>query len=85
MTDEVSMTCQQLVELVTDYLEGTLDGTARQRFEDHLAGCTGCQNYVAQMRTTIKLVGKLSEADLTLSMQNELLTVFRNWKRDSQS
>ncbi|MBX3080333.1 MAG: zf-HC2 domain-containing protein [Anaerolineae bacterium] len=78
------MTCQQLVELVTDYLEGSLDPTARQRFEEHLSDCTGCQNYVAQMRTTIKLVGKLTESDLTPSMQDELLTVFRNWKRDSQ-
>ena len=84
MADQVELTCQELVELVTEYLEGALDATQRQRFEDHLAGCTGCQRYVAQMRTTITLVGKLTEHDITPPMQDELLNVFRNWKRDSQ-
>jgi anti-sigma factor RsiW len=84
MADQVDMTCQELVELVTEYLEGALDAIARQRFEEHLAGCTGCQTYVAQMRTTITLVGKLTEQDITPPMQDELLNVFRNWKHDNQ-
>jgi anti-sigma factor RsiW len=53
------MTCQELVELVTEYLEGTLPGPDRQRFEEHLAECPHCVAYLEQMRITIGLVGRL--------------------------
>ena len=53
------LVCRQAVELVTDYLEGTLSGRARRRFEAHLAGCPHCTEYLAQMRETIKLTGRL--------------------------
>lgn len=74
------MSCKELVELVTDYLEGSLSSDERQRFEDHLKGCSGCRRYLHQMQQTIQLVGKLTEADLAPSIQQELLTVFRTWK-----
>ena len=56
--------CQQAVELVTDYLEGTLSRTARRRFEAHLAGCPHCTEYLAQMRETINLAGRIEPEDL---------------------
>ncbi|MBP1692587.1 MAG: anti-sigma factor, partial [Chloroflexi bacterium] len=55
------MTCQQFVELVTDYLEGSLSPEDRARFEAHLAVCDGCEIYLEQIEETIRLTGKLSE------------------------
>jgi anti-sigma factor RsiW len=54
------LVCQQAVELVTDYLEGTLSRTDRRRYETHLAGCPHCTEYLAQMRKTIELTGTLT-------------------------
>ena len=64
MIDDTDLTCQELVELVTDYLEGSLSAAQRARFEEHLAKCAGCRNYLAQMRQTIKLAGKLTEESI---------------------
>lgn len=74
------MTCQELVELVTDYLEGALPEEDRERFEDHLAGCRHCATHIAQMRTTIAVVGRLREEELPDVAREELLATFRDWK-----
>ncbi len=74
------LTCQQAVELVTDYLEGALSPAARRRFETHLAVCPHCTEYLAQMRATIKLTGQLTPADLSPGMQEELIALYRRWK-----
>lgn len=79
MDDE--MTCKELVELVTDYLEGTLPEDIRVRMESHLAGCSGCTNYLEQMRQTIHLTGELQESNLTERQRDELLKVFKGWKK----
>ena len=52
------LVCQQVVELVTDYLEGALSPAEHRRFEAHLAGCPHCTEYLAQMRETIRLAGR---------------------------
>ncbi len=75
------MTCKELVEVVTEYLEGTLAPEERERFEAHLAECQGCTTYLAQMRQTIALVGRLSEQDISPEATQDLLAVFRNWKK----
>jgi predicted anti-sigma-YlaC factor YlaD len=75
------LTCQELVELITDYLEGALPGAERVRFEEHLTICTGCRNYLDQMRRTIDTLGKLSEAELEPAAREDLLDLFRDWKR----
>lgn len=75
-----NLTCQELVELVTDYLEGALAAAERARFEQHLSTCEGCHHYLVQMRHTIQLVGKLSEEHLTPDARDELLSAFRTWK-----
>jgi predicted anti-sigma-YlaC factor YlaD len=81
MTNDTDLTCQELVELVTDYLEGSLSAQARVRFEEHLAKCTGCHNYLAQMRRTIGVLGQLSEESIPPQARDDLLGVFRNWKK----
>jgi anti-sigma factor RsiW len=74
------LTCQELVEVVTDYLEGALPRVERLRFEEHLAYCSWCQTYLAQMRETIRVAGSLGEEDLSPQARDELLDVFRRWK-----
>jgi anti-sigma factor RsiW len=79
---ENEMTCKELVELVTDYLEQRLSSHDVRRFEAHLASCEGCTAYVAQMRRTIEVVGTLTEADIAPRALDELLRAFRSWKTE---
>jgi anti-sigma factor RsiW len=74
------MTCQELVEVITNYLEGKLSAAERARFEAHLSGCDGCRTYLDQMRQTIRLVGELSEEAIPDDARDKLLDVFRAWK-----
>ncbi|HNB52490.1 MAG TPA: zf-HC2 domain-containing protein [Anaerolineales bacterium] len=73
------LNCKELVELVTEYLENALPPGERQRFEDHLQGCSGCRTYLEQMRQTIHLVGHLPEDEIPPDTQADLLMIFRNW------
>jgi predicted anti-sigma-YlaC factor YlaD len=73
-------TCRDLVELVTDYLEGSMTPTDRARFDQHLAMCDGCRNHFEQMKTTIRLTGRLTEDRITPEAERDLLKIFRNWK-----
>jgi anti-sigma factor RsiW len=75
-----TIVCKDLVELVTDYLEGALPPDAVVRLEAHLSGCDGCTRYLAQLRTTIRLTGMLTEADLPADGRAELLAAFRAWR-----
>jgi anti-sigma factor RsiW len=74
------LVCQQVVELVTDYLEGALSRRARRRFEKHLAGCPHCTEYLAQMRETIRLAGRVTPEDLTPQMREDLTDLYRRWR-----
>lgn len=85
MSAPADMACKELVELVTEYLEGTLPDTDRARLEDHLTLCDGCTNYVEQMRTTIRLTGMLTEESIPPEGKEDLLRVFRAWKEQSAS
>lgn len=78
---EAEMTCRELVELVTEYLEGTLPQDTRQRMEKHLSGCDGCTHYLEQMRQTIQLTGQVREDNLTAQQRDDLLRLFRDWKK----
>jgi anti-sigma factor RsiW len=73
-------TCREIVELVTDYLEERLPSETRLAFEEHLAVCPGCTNYLAQMRETIRLTGELREESLSPEVRQELLRAFRDWR-----
>jgi predicted anti-sigma-YlaC factor YlaD len=74
------LTCQELVELVTDYLENALSRDDRLRFEEHLGICPGCATYLDQMRLTIQTVGHIREESLDPLLCDQLLDLFRNWK-----
>lgn len=74
--------CQEVVELVSDYLEGALSRGDRRRFERHLSGCPHCSEYLAQMRETIRLAGRLLPQDLTPQMREEFTELFRRWRAD---
>jgi anti-sigma factor RsiW len=74
--------CQEMVELITDYLEGALPASKRRRFEAHLAGCEHCTEYLEQMRTTIRLTGRLSPEDMTPEMREEFSAIYRRWRSE---
>jgi len=78
------MACRELVERVTDHLEGALPIEDRARLEAHLATCPHCRLYLEQMHTTLRLTGRLRDADVPTEGREELLRAFRRW-RDEQS
>jgi anti-sigma factor RsiW len=76
------LTCEELVEIVTEYLEGGLTDAERERFEEHVVACDGCANYLDQIRVTIEIAGRVTVDDLMEETKNELLAAFRYWKRE---
>jgi anti-sigma factor RsiW len=76
------LACRQMVELITDYLEGALSRSQRRRFEAHLAGCEHCTEYLQQMHTTIRLTGRLRIHDLSPEMRREFGAVYRRWRSE---
>jgi anti-sigma factor RsiW len=75
-----AMACNELVELVSDYIEGRLPPDDVKRFDSHLEICEGCRNYVEQMRMTIDALGHLPEDSISPDARDELLAAFRDWK-----
>ena len=75
------LNCQEVVELVTDYLEQALLPEMRAQFEEHIEECPGCDTYLEQVQQTIMLLRKLTEQQLFPETKQELLEKFRNWKR----
>ncbi len=71
--------CREVVEMVTDYLEGALSRRDRRRIEHHLAGCPHCSAYLEQMRETLRLTGRLMTDDLSPEMQREFGEIYRRW------
>jgi anti-sigma factor RsiW len=78
--DVEQLSCQELVELVTDYLEGALSPEEALRFEEHIGRCTGCAAYLEQIRQTIALTGRLTPESLSPEAERELLHAFRGWR-----
>ncbi|HLH13747.1 MAG TPA: zf-HC2 domain-containing protein [Solirubrobacteraceae bacterium] len=74
--------CQEMVELVTDYLEGALTRSQRRRFEAHIAGCENCSEYLRQMRATIRLTGRLRAESLPPAMREELVALYERWRAE---
>jgi anti-sigma factor RsiW len=78
------MPCQELVELVTAYFDGSLSRRDRRRFRAHISGCDHCTAYVEQMRLVIEATGQLTEQDVEPEAREELLAAFRGWRDDRQ-
>lgn len=76
--------CQELVELVTDYLDDALPPPVRARFEMHLSYCRWCRDYLDQLRATARLAGGVTEAALPPDVKDALLGAFRSWKREQR-
>ena len=78
------LVCREVVEMVTDYLEGALGRAQRRRFEAHLADCENCTEYLEQMRTTIRLTGVLAAEDFTPRMREEFTALYERWRSEEQ-
>ena len=81
MNEDVGITCREIVELTTEYLEGALPESRRRRFEEHLALCHGCANYLEQMRETIRMTGMISEDEVPPAQRHQLVLAFRDWNK----
>jgi anti-sigma factor RsiW len=77
------LSCQELVELVTDYLEGALPAELHARFEQHIAHCEGCTTHLEQMRATIAATGRLTPESVSPEAEAALLDAFRGWPKPS--
>ena len=75
------VTCQEVVELVSDYLDQALAAEEASLFEQHVNFCDGCDWYLDQMRSTVATVGRITEADVPPQTRDKLLAAFREWKR----
>lgn len=80
-----ALTCQELVELVTDYAEGSLPPETEARFREHLAKCDGCTAYVEQMTLTLGVTGSLTQDLISQEAQETLLQAFRHWHSGTDS
>jgi predicted anti-sigma-YlaC factor YlaD len=76
-----TLQCRDMVELMTEFVEGAMPSPQRVRFEEHLAGCPGCRRYLDQIRTSMRLAGRITEEALPPKAWRELLVAFRGWKR----
>jgi anti-sigma factor RsiW len=76
------LVCREAVELVTDYLEGALEERDRARLEGHLAACPHCSEYLAQMRRTLDLLGRIEPEALEPEVQDELVALYRRWQAE---
>jgi predicted anti-sigma-YlaC factor YlaD len=77
-----ALTCKEVVELVSDYLEHALAPETRAQFEDHVAHCPGCTNYVQQVQKTIDMLHRLTEQPVFPQTKEELLQLFEQWKEE---
>ena len=78
MTD---LTCKELVELVTDYLDDALPGDERRGFEHHIEVCRACDHHVDHLRATVRALGALRDEPLSPDTRDSLVRAFRDWKR----
>jgi anti-sigma factor RsiW len=74
------VTCREVVELMTDYLEDALSPRDRTRFEQHMSGCDGCTAYLEQLRKAKMLMGRSAIEPVPEQMRAELVQAFRTWK-----
>ena len=81
MTMNDQLTCREVVELVTDYLENVLLSDMQKRLEEHAADCPGCTTYIEQIRQTVTMLRTLAEEPVFPQTKQELLQIFRNWKK----
>jgi anti-sigma factor RsiW len=74
--------CKEVVELVTDYLEDTMAPRERARFESHIADCPNCRRYLAQMRITLDVLGRIEAEAVAPETMDELVELYRRWQEE---
>lgn len=79
------LSCKEVTELVTDYLEGRLSLMDRMRFKMHIGMCKHCRAYLSQMKKTVEVVGKMPDEPIPEDVHDELMKHFENWKGTSRS
>jgi anti-sigma factor RsiW len=82
---ERGLTCHEVIDILTEYLEDALPAEERRRVEEHLAGCDGCTAYLETMRETIRVTGMLTEEQIPVEQKEQLLEAFRDWTRPGTS
>ena len=82
--NQKELNCQEVVELVTDYLEQVLLPEKQAQFEEHIEECPGCDTYLEQVQQTIMMLRKLSEQRTFPETKQDLVEIFRNWKKDEK-
>ena len=85
MSTADEITCQELTELLTDYLEGAMPAAQAALLEAHLDECEGCENYVSQMRHTLRALERLRSDSAEAVAPHQLLAAFRAWRRGEAS
>ena len=85
MTNNDALTCQEVVELVTEYLENALLSEMRKQLEEHVADCPGCGTYLEQVRQTIGMLHRLAQEPVFSASKQELIEIFRTWKQGPSS
>jgi anti-sigma factor RsiW len=78
---EQALTCREVIELLSNYIDGALSPDDRRRVDEHLALCDGCATYLEQMRETIRITGMVTEEQVPEPDKNALLDAFRDWRR----
>ena len=77
------LSCQELVELITEYLEDAMAQEERAAFEEHLAICPPCRGYLLEIRRTVEAAGRLRSDDIPAGAREQMLAVFRDWRSRS--
>lgn len=84
LEQHAELSCQELVELVTEYLEGGMNRAERAVFEAHVERCVGCQHHLAQMQHTIRLLGHLDAATLSAEQRTAMQEAFQGWTTNAR-
>ena len=79
------LSCKDITELVTDYLEDRMSFMDKMRFQLHLGMCKHCRNYLKQMRQTIDTISELKEEDVPEHVMEELMERFNDWKKSPKA
>jgi anti-sigma factor RsiW len=77
----VRATCREVVDLAAGYLDGAVGRRARARLDAHLRGCDGCAAHVEQLRTAIRVAGRLAPGAIPDATMSRLVAAFRSWPR----
>ena len=77
---EHALTCHEVIDLLSNYIDDALSPDERRRVDEHLALCDGCETYLEQIRETIRLSGGLAEEQVPEEEKVALLAAFRNWR-----